>query len=511
MLNERGNCAILFHVRVHWTVTLAAFALGVAGCQRAPSGPRDGHGVLLIAIDGLRPDHLPSGGYDRDTAPFLSSVMGASVGFEQAFSSAPFALGACVSLLTGCDATIAKRYIPSGVEMRPSLLWNIPRDAPRLAQEFLRAGYATAAFLDDPSLSKLAGFHGGFQHFSVPTQEAAQRRAGLAELAPRLENWVRSLGRRQNWFAVLHVSDLERAFANPDPIWNEYFEPRDSSGWVPPISDSNEVFFAVPKTRWTGAMHSLGKLEAIYDGAIRKLDSELERLLGLVLAGSRGAHTTLAIVGTHGMSLGESGLIAHHGRLCDVDLRVPLAIRPRQDIPFQPGTTRSALISLLDLAPTLLDMEGLLPPSRMQGRSFAGLLAQPSAATREMAFASHGFQAGWVALDERWCYESVRADRAKTNLLESSWLGSEDVPLFDPSRIHIVLHDRRENTDIGHLKAHVGDGEAARRLRAGIRAWEQDCESLRRALQSSDLIGGTDALDPLRMEFDRASKGAPGS
>ena len=132
----------------------------------------------------------------------------------------------------------------------------------------------------------------------------------MAELAPQLEQWIASLGRRQNWFALLHISDLERAFAKPDPIWNEFFDVRKGLDGVPPISDSSEIFFAVPKSRWTGAMQSLGEIEATYDGAIRKFDGELERFLGLALSGGRDERTTIAVLGTDGATATATATIA---------------------------------------------------------------------------------------------------------------------------------------------------------------------------------------------------------
>jgi arylsulfatase A-like enzyme len=458
----------------------------LGACQPAASTAGRGNGLLVIAIDGLRADHLPSGGYDRDTAPYLESLFSAGVSFAQCFSTAPFAQAACVSLLTGCDPLIAKRYLPEGIVPRPSLVWNIPLEAPRLAQELLRNGYATAAFLDDPSLSKLAGFAPGFSRFEVPSAEGWEFREGLATLGPKLEQWVENLDRDQNWFALLHVSDLERAFLLGDERWDRFFEARAELDWVPPMSDAKEVFFAVPKLRWQGAMRTLGEIEAIYDGGIRRLDHGLERLLGAVLSGERGARTTLVVLGTHGMSLGESGLIAHHGRLCDTDLHVPLAIRPAEHLSFRAGTCSQSLVSVLDVAPTLLELAGLEIPAAMQGRSLAPTLAEPSTTVREWAFASQGFQAGWVAMDARWCFESVWPEQAKTSLLADSWTGRCAADGARDLEAHReVLHDRTEKEHKGHLRAQVADRARAQQLREAAVEWERGCEQLRNVLQSS--------------------------
>jgi len=63
----------------------------------------------------------------------------------------------------------------------------------------------------------------------------------------------------------------------------------------------------------------------------------------------------------------------------DTGTRVPLAIRWGQRL--GPGSKTDQLVSLVDFAPTLLELAGLKPPARRDGHSFAGLLTgQPVAA-----------------------------------------------------------------------------------------------------------------------------------
>ena len=53
---------------------LACVALPCAtGCGPRPSDAPHGRGVLVIAIDALRADHLSASGYDRETTPVLEA------------------------------------------------------------------------------------------------------------------------------------------------------------------------------------------------------------------------------------------------------------------------------------------------------------------------------------------------------------------------------------------------------------------------------------------------------
>src|SRR5436190_1457375 len=91
------------------TAPLALLAASLGACgTRAPHA--DAHGVLIVAIDGLRADHLGVMGYDRDTSPTLSVLAKDGALFRQAFSSAPQLLPAHVAVLTGCEPTVARRF-----------------------------------------------------------------------------------------------------------------------------------------------------------------------------------------------------------------------------------------------------------------------------------------------------------------------------------------------------------------------------------------------------------------
>src|SRR5262245_6851668 len=107
-----------------------------------------GPGVLVIGVDALRADHLAVHGYDRDTSPVLTSLAQEGVRFEQAFTSAPQLIPAHVALLTGCEPSVARRFLAPEFEGLNERRWQIPARVPRMAVEFLAAGYATAAFVD---------------------------------------------------------------------------------------------------------------------------------------------------------------------------------------------------------------------------------------------------------------------------------------------------------------------------------------------------------------------------
>ena len=92
-------------------------------------------------------------------------------------------------------------------------------------------------------------------------------------------------------------------------------------------------------------------------------------------------------------------------RLYDSGVKTPFIVwRPDT---IKPGRTES-LISVIDLAPTLLQLAGVPVDPRVQGVSFAPMLADPAATTRDYAFSEHNWHVGQAhersVRDGRWLY-----------------------------------------------------------------------------------------------------------
>jgi arylsulfatase A-like enzyme len=462
------------------------------GCgETAPPG--QGRGVLLIAIDGLRADHLSKWTEGRDTTSRLIDTLAKrGVSFSRAYSAAPQTIPAHAALLTGCDPYVSKRYRPQGVEPTAEILWRIPDPAPRLAREFLRHGYATAAFCDDPAISRLQGFALGFQTFVAreagAEEQAGEPAAGVAAVGREFEQWLRQRSRGESWFAYLHLADLERTWRGIDPLRDTYFKPRPELSSVPPVGDAEHLFFAVPRNRWPGGLRTLGEYEAQYDGAIRQLDESLHRLLASLVRMGRRESTTVVVTGTYGMGFGEAGLILDHGTLADCDLHVPLVIWPSPFVPFEPGE-RDALASLLDVAPTLLDLEGLDVPPDMQGVSLARVVRdarEPS--PRSWCFARAGFQEGIAVIGTEWRYERTLPWMASTPALSLSWYGG-DPP--DPPRAREVLAAQDAHGRPGPDIDPSSEPQVARTSRMASFDWIRRVEALRRQLQSREWLRGS--------------------
>ncbi|MBK7874544.1 MAG: sulfatase [Planctomycetes bacterium] len=370
--------------------------------------------MLLIAIDGLRADHLSAAGYDRPTTPVLDALAKQGTLFTNAWSAAPRPLPAHAALLTGCDPWIARREAPEGNHASDPFAWRVPDGAPKLAQELLAHGYATAAFVGDPALSPVSGFGAGFQTYAAPQPDSSDPAEHEFEgVSTRFVNWLFEKSPSQDWFAYLHVDELVRVWGrkSADPRWDTYFPPRPELSTIPPVADGDPVFFAVPRARWPGGTLSIGEYEARYDGALCALDGKLGQLLERLRRTGRLKNTTVIVAGTFGTSFGESGLYLGSGTLSDVDLRVPLFVRPLLGSPMPRGQVSDALVSTIDVAPTILELERIGVPRGMHGESQLARLSGRAGTDRSVLFASGGLFPGWVAIDAEFCLGALRPRR----------------------------------------------------------------------------------------------------
>lgn len=470
-----------------------AFALCLA-CIAAACGARSSTGVapgvLLLVVDELRADHLGAYGYDRDTTPGLDELAREGLRFEQVFASAPLLIPAHVAVLTGCEPGVARRFLGREFEGLNERRWGIPARAPRLAVEFLAAGYATAAFVDHERLSAGYGFGLGFQRYEILDKASAEDWEGPPSTRPvdHFLKWLGTVPPSRPWFAYVHLNQLERSWSEPNNGSEGYFQPRPELAYIPPVANTDSVFFAVPRSRWRGGVRSLGQYEAAYDDQIRGIDAEIERLCASLRRQGRYEATSLHVLGTCGLQFGEAGMILSSGRYSLADLAVPWILRPRAGLDAALARCVPGLVSTLDVAPTLLALEGLAVPRDMRGRSQAAALREPATAgtARPFVFASCGLQEGCAVIGASHVLEYLFPRGTADAQLRRSWTGEWSDLAMQP---RLNLYDRKRTP------AALLEGEESLMREAELPAyraaaveWLRQMNDMRLALQGP--VGG---------------------
>lgn len=413
------------------------------------------HNVVVIVMDTARwQDVFPPDGGDGEIAPTLTSIARSGVRFDHAFAPAPWTLPSHASLFTGAYPS------KHGAHADHKRL----RDGLTVLPETLRAaGYETVAVSNNTWISEEFGFGRGFETFYKTWQyvqadtdfgDIAQTEEGLSKiraLVPRLfegnplVNLLNAaygrFGRRRRDSGARRTNEWidqwldSRDDARPFFLFVNYLEPhleyRPPAAFARsflPADVTYEEAMDVSQDAWA---YVAGKsdhgprefeiLRALYRAEIAYLDERLGDVRDALRDAGEWEDTLLIVTSDHGENIGDHDLMDHQYCLYDTVLRVPLVIRGAS---FGHGTVDSSLVSLVDLAPTILDaldVSAAPMTDQFQGRS----LVDEDEPTVDRVFAEYlAPQPSMAALEKRvgpLPDEVRRYDRALRAVRTTDW------------------------------------------------------------------------------------------
>lgn len=139
---------------------------------------------------------------------------------------------------------------------------------------------------------------------------------------------------------------------------------------------------------------------ADYYNEISRMDGNIGRMMGELEAAGKLESTLVLIISDNGAPFPRA-----KGTLYDSGIQTPFIAHWPGVIPA--GLRHDRLISVIDLAPTFLDLAGAAIPGAMQGESIAEGLTDPARLTRRYAFSSRN----WHNTDEH--QRAVRTSQFK--------------------------------------------------------------------------------------------------
>jgi choline-sulfatase len=404
----------------------AALLLVVSACSRQPSTPapgpdqRNARNLVLISIDTLRADRVGAYGYQPARTPAFDSVARDGVRFDRAYAPAPITLTSHASLLTG-------RYPPGHGARHNGMAMNA--NVPTLATTLQTAGFATAAMVSAFPLDRRFGLQHGFSEYDDVIERDSNgrplnERPGI-ETARRARLWL-DAHRGQRFF-----------------LWMHLFEPHAPYG-DPSAANGRSV-------------------SARYDEEIATADRAVAMLLdGL---GDAAASTLVVITADHGEAFGEHGEIGHSVFVYDTTLRVPLVLRG-PGVPA--GGTVGAAVSLVDIAPTSLELLGVTGFDA-DGVSLVESMRSGKSRDRSLYAESFAplFDFGWSPLRSvraaSWKY--IAAPKAELYDLASDSNETRNLQSADPQRAAQMLA-QVERYSPPHASAAPVNAETTNRLRS---------------------------------------------
>ena len=357
--------------------------------------------IILIYFDALRPDHLGSYGYNRDTSPNVDYLARSGVLFKNVFSQSSSTYPSVHSALTsryGCyffrtgKCALEKKYLT-------------------LAEVLKNNGYYTIAFSSSPVVTKaqthdsLGGFDQGFDVFddSIWNSEEYNWQWRSPEgIIKKALGWLNN-NHGKKFFLFLFISDPHDKYSSPEP-YHSLYDP----GYVGCEDIMNGIIYKNALMAIHGGDTGLTNREiehvmALYDGEIRYADAQigilLERLCQLNLIDD----TLIVLLSDHGSEFFEHEGLKHSYTLYNEVIKIPLILRYPALIPK--GTViEKEIIQTMDMAPTILDIVNINKPETMRGESLLPLIKKRDVNWRDFAISEAAFVDAKTIVTKKWKY-----------------------------------------------------------------------------------------------------------
>jgi arylsulfatase A-like enzyme len=340
--------------------------------------------IILITIDCLRPDHLNCYGYKKLTSPFISSLAQKGLMFTQMFSNSSYTCASIASMITSTYPFDYGEYFEYSTPV------TLSRRRILLSEILKQNGYSTSFLHDNPYLSSAFGYNRGFDYIVDFGRKGPSSSKIKDHIFPTIKNkkvrrklwktkdlllflgwyfkdtplnadaekhfskaakWVQKVN--SPFFLWIHLMDAHTPYSTRHQILNQlginkfnafrvilkYFNRKK-------LSDNEFNFF-----------------QFLYDVQIYQIDRALQQFFPKIV---RDKESCIIITADHGENLTDRKTAGKHsGKLTRELLHVPLIIYGHELKPKIYDEKRS----LIDLAPTILDLLNIPNPNSYKGTS----------------------------------------------------------------------------------------------------------------------------------------------
>jgi len=281
--------------------------------------------VIIISIDTLRADHLPSYGYKDVETPAIDALRKDAILFSNAYSAVPLTFPSHTAMLTG--------LLPPDNKVRNNIGYTFNPALPTIPMALKRHGYDTGAAISSYVLRGNTGLARVFDFYdddiaSKPNAPVGTLQRSGFETAAVAARWIGE-HRERPFFFMLHLFEPHSPYEPIEPYRSKFRSPYDGE-----IATADQI---------VGEFIAGLKQQGIYDRAIVILMSD------------------------HGEGLNQHGEPEHGIFVYRETLHVPLMLKLPGSA--RAGETDGAPVSLIDLFPTVAELTGSVHPPALKGKS----------------------------------------------------------------------------------------------------------------------------------------------
>jgi arylsulfatase A-like enzyme len=368
-----------------------------------------GMNVIFCSLDTLRADHLSCLGDRRGLTPNLDRIASEGALFSQAFATDIPTQPSHTAIFTGqfgVNTGIVSHFHPAAY-LEEDTLW--------LPSLLRRHGFTTGAV--DHLFAMKDWFIRGYDDYMPPPGRSRSPGSVINEIG---FPWITEHS-HEDFFLFLHFWD---AHIPPSPFKERFSS--DTVGRIDPhITEKLEGRPSFPLFKqnlydFLDAMPNLDYIADLYDAEVAYLDFEIGRLFNHLGHHGLLEDTVVVLFGDHGENMTEHDSWFDHAGLYDSVVHVPLIIWGPGRVPV---VQSRAMVALVDVLPTLLEVLGLPEAGTVNGRSLLPLMRGDTSVHRDAIMLS---EATWQAS------RGVRTERWKfIKYLQTTIYGRDGVELYD--------------------------------------------------------------------------------
>lgn len=375
---------------LHFLVSLCLLAACATRCDANAAGAQVP--IILISVDTLRSDHI--GAYTpgfRET-PQIDRFATRGTVWSQISSLVPLTLPSHVSIFTS-TYPFTNGVRDNGTPLGPG--------ATTLSSVLQMAGYRTAAFVGGFVLDRRFGLNKGFDVYESPfdlhrkvVSDSGALKIPASQVIASATRWIEK-NKTAAFFVFIHLYDLH----TPYRLENRSVESSGTRG---------------------------------YNAELSYVDGELGELFKYLEGNSLLNRCLIVFTADHGESLGDHGESTHGYFIYQSTLHVPLIIKWPSGFKSAPKSRMDQPGSLIDLAPTILDVVGVRAPKQMQGRDLL-VTNSPEALYSESLYARNQFNFASLRSIRLGKYKYIEAPKPELYDLDT-----------DPSELHNIYTEQKQ-------------------------------------------------------------------
>jgi len=346
--------------------------------------------IILIISDTFRQDHLGCYGNKHIHTPHLDQFAETGSQFENCYITSFPTMPMRADLFTG-------KYAFSRLGWAP-----LPPKETTLSEYLYEAGYVTLAAVDTPFLVRNAyGYDRGFKDFSLIPGQGSHHMKNMERARITYERrYEEDYCAPKTTTAAIKCIEYyhkEKFFLYID-MWDPH-EPWNPPAWYVekyyPGYDGRSIKPCYCKWREKGLLEEEIEIaHACYCGEITMVDRCVGRIVDRVRTIGLWENTAIIFTSDHGFYFGEHGIFGKalqekenwvQAGLYREVTRVPLLIY----IPGIKPKSMKALVSSIDIMPTVLELAGIEIPDTIQGKSMVPLIEGEIDSFRDFAVSSY--------------------------------------------------------------------------------------------------------------------------